>query len=101
MTGNLMAKATRRRRERIRHAHMVLPRGSSVFFSARCLLLSVICDLRKKKRIIIEARENKGFVCTEQVWGYCTLTNEINAGGYLYLSWYSKGNLGSVCLVAD
>ena len=53
------------------------------------------------KRIIIEARENKGFVCTEEVWGYCTLTNEVNAGGYLYLSWYSKGNLGSVCLVAD
>ena len=52
-------------------------------------------------RIIIEARENKGFVCTEEAWGYCTLTNEINAGGYLYLSWYSKGNLGSVCLVAD
>ena len=52
-------------------------------------------------RIIIEARENKGFVCTEEVWGYCTLTNEINAGGYLYLSWYSKGNLGSVCRVAD
>ena len=52
-------------------------------------------------RIIIEARENKGFVCAEEVWGYCTLTNEINAGGYLYLSWYSKGNLGSVCLVAD
>ena len=52
-------------------------------------------------RIIIEARENKGFVCTEEVWGYCTLTNEIDAGGYLYLFWYSKGNLGSVCLVAD
>ena len=52
-------------------------------------------------RIIIEARENKGFVCTEEVWGYCTLTNDINAGGYLYLSSYSKGNLGSVCLVAD
>ena len=48
---------------------------------------------------IIKARQNKGFVCTttEEVWGYCTLTNEINAGGYLYLSWYySKGNLGSV-----
>ena len=60
-------------------------------------------QLRKQntKRIIIEARENKGFVCTEEVWGYCTLTNEINAGGYLYLSWYSKGNLGSVCRVAD
>ena len=54
-----------------------------------------------KLRVIIEARENKGFVCTEEVWGYCTLTNEINAGGYLYLSWYSKGNLGLVCLVAD
>ena len=53
-------------------------------------------------RIIIDGRENKSFVCTEEVWGYCTLTNEINAaGGYLYLSWYSKGNLGSVCLVAD
>ena len=60
-------------------------------------------QLRKQntKRIIIEAREKKGFVCTEEVWDYCTLTNEINAGGYLYLSWYSKGNLGSVCLVAD
>ena len=38
------------------------------------------------KRVIIGARENKGFVCTEEVWGYCTLTNEINAGGYLFLS---------------
>ena len=53
------------------------------------------------RTIIIEARENKGFVCTEEVWGYCTLANEINAGGYLYLSWYSKGNRGTVCLVAD
>ena len=55
-------------------------------------------------RIIIEAREIKGFVHTyaEEVWGYCTLTNEINAGSYLYkLSWYSKRNLGPVCLVAD
>ena len=34
-------------------------------------------------RIIIEARENKGFVCTEEVGGYCTLTIEINEGGYL------------------
>ena len=52
--------------------------------------------------LFIEARENnKGFVCTKEVWGYCTLTNEINAGGCLYLSWYSTGNLGSVCLVAD
>ena len=75
--------------------------GSSVLLSARCLLLSVICDLRKKKHIIIEARENKGFVCTEEVWGFCTLTNETNAGGYLHLSWHSKRNLGSVCLVAD
>ena len=60
-------------------------------------------QLRKQntKRVIIEARENKVFVCTEEVWGYCTLTNEINAGGYLYLSWYSKENLGSACLVAD
>ena len=33
--------------------------------------------------------------------GYCTLTNEINTGGYLHLSWHSKENLGSVCLVAD
>ena len=52
-------------------------------------------------RIIIEARENKGSVCTEEVRGYCTLTDEINTGGYLYLSWYSKGNLESVGLVAD
>ena len=52
-------------------------------------------------RIILEARENKGFVCTEEGWGYCTLANEINAGGYLYLSWYSKGNVESVSLVAD
>ena len=44
--------------------------------------------------MIIEARENKGFVYTKEVWGYFTLTIEINAGGYLYLSWYSKGNLG-------
>ena len=41
-------------------------------------------------RIIIEARDNKGFVCTEEVWDYCPLTNEINAGGYLYLYWYNK-----------
>ena len=34
-----------------------------------------------------------GVVCTEDVWGYCTLTNEINAGGYLYLSRYSRGKL--------
>ena len=61
----------------------------------------MIPGTRLNSRIIIEARENKGFVCTEEVWGYCTLTNEINAGGYLYLSWYSKGNLGSVCRVAD
>ena len=54
--------------------------GSSVLLYVRCLLLSVICDLRKKKGIIIEARESMGFVCTEEVWGYCTLTNEINAG---------------------
>ena len=33
--------------------------------------------------------------------GCCTMTNEINEGGYLYLSWYSKGNFGSVCPVAD
>ena len=52
-------------------------------------------------RIIVEAGDNKGFVCTEEVWGCCTLTNDINAGGYLYSSWYRKGNLGSVCLVAD
>ena len=38
----------------------------------------------RRKRIIIEAREKKGYVCTEEIWGYCTLTNEINAGGYLY-----------------
>ena len=41
------------------------------------------------------------FVCTEEVWGYCTLTNEINAGGYLHSSWYSKGDLETFCLVAD
>ena len=29
----------------------------------------------------------------EKFWGYCPLTNEINAGGYLYLYWYSKGTL--------
>ena len=60
-------------------------------------------QLRKQNatRIIIEARENMGFVYTEEVWGYCTLTYEINAGGYLYLSWNSKWNFGSVCLVAD
>ena len=54
-------------------------------------------------RIIIEAREIKSFVhtYTEEVWGHCTLTNEINAGGYLYMSWYSKWNLGSVCLTVD
>ena len=37
----------------------------------------------------------------EEVWGYCSLTNEISAGGYLYLYWYSKGDLRSVYLVAD
>ena len=26
-------------------------------------------------------------------WGHCPLTNEINAGGYLYSYWYSKGTL--------
>ena len=55
----------------------------------------------KKTQYLIEAREKKGFVYTEEVWRYSTLTNEINAGGYLYLSWYSKGNIRSVCLVAD
>ena len=55
----------------------------------------------QRKRVVTEARENKGCVCTKEVWGYCKLTNEINAGGYLYLPWYSKGNLGSVCVVAD
>ena len=42
-----------------------------------------------------------GLACAEEVWGYCTLTNEINEGGYFNLFWYSKGNLGSICLVAD
>ena len=60
-------------------------------------------QLRKQntKRIIVEAREIKGLVCPEDFWGYCTLINEINAGGYLHLSWYSKGNLIPACLVAD
>ena len=58
-------------------------------------------DIIWEMRITIEARENKGlnFVCTEEVWGYCTLTNEINAGGYLYLSWYSKGTLNQFVLL--
>ena len=41
------------------------------------------------------------FLWPEEVWGYRTLTNEINAGDYLYMSWYSEGSLGYVYLVAD
>ena len=59
--------------------------------------------LRKQnaKSIITEARENKVVYVRKKFVGYCTLTNEINAVGYLYLSWYSTVNFGSVCLVAD
>ena len=57
----------------------------------------VVADIRK--RIIIEAREiyNKGS-CTEEVWGYGPLTNDINARGYLYLYWYCTGAKGTLTL---
>ena len=57
--------------------------------------------VHNKSVLLSRHEKNKGFVCKEEVWGYCALTNEINADGSLYLSWYSKGNLGPVCLVDD
>ena len=58
--------------------------------------------LAKYKAYYYRGTRKYGFrICTEEVWGYCMLTNEINAGDYLYLPRNIKGNLGSVCLVAD
>ena len=62
------------------------PRGACPSLRPPCSERGVrnnMIQLRKEntKRIIIEAREIKGFVCMEEVEGYCTLANDINAGG--------------------